>query len=64
MNQSDLLSFTRVVELAERAASNDELGPAPRRSSLGSAPEPTGGWDPFDVWRTRVRDARQDTRSP
>jgi hypothetical protein len=52
------------MDLGERAASNDELGPAPRHSSLVTTPESTGGWDPFDVWRTRVRDARQDTRSP
>lgn len=35
----------------------------PVRDEHGRSAEPPAvplGWDPFEVWRTRVRDARQD----
>jgi len=25
---------------------------------------PSAGWDPFEIWRTRVRDARREPPSP
>lgn len=39
-------------------AANDDDGPAPTASER-AAPE-AQAWDPFEVWRTRVRDARRD----
>ena len=49
----------RVDDVA--AAANDPAGPRER--------EPTSfilrdGWDPYEVWRTRVRDARTVLRPP
>jgi hypothetical protein len=40
-------------------AANDEFHPA-GRPETPAAPTGPGGWDPFEVWRTRVRDARRD----
>lgn len=40
-------------------AANDDHGPVPSiERDTGSAE--ASGWDPFEVWRTRVRDARRD----
>lgn len=38
---------------------SDELDPARAAARADASPRP-GGWDPFEVWRTRVRDARRD----
>jgi hypothetical protein len=38
------------------AAANDDLGPAPPLKEAEAAP---AGWDPFEVWATRIRDARR-----
>jgi hypothetical protein len=49
--------MTGAVDEIVPAAANDDLGPA------RMSPEPqavASGWDPFEVWRTRVRDARRD----
>ena len=40
------------------AAANDDLGPVLPVQEVQAA---TTGWDPFEVWRTRVRDARRDS---
>jgi hypothetical protein len=50
-----------VAHLVVAAAANDPSGPRER--------EPTSfvlrdGWDPYEVWRTRVRDARTVLRPP
>lgn len=41
-------------------AANDTLGPGPAAPARlpGLLPTAATGWDPFEVWRTRVRDAR------
>jgi hypothetical protein len=38
-------------------AANDDHGPA--AAGTDAAASHPGGWDPFEVWRTRVRDARR-----
>lgn len=38
-------------------AANDDHGPADHVAREHAAKE--AGWDPFEVWRTRVRDARR-----
>jgi hypothetical protein len=50
-----------VAHLVVAAAANDPSGPRER--------EPTNfilrdGWDPYEVWRTRIRDARTLLRPP
>ena len=52
---------TVVAHLVVGAAANDAAGSRER--------EPVGftvrdGWDPYEVWRTRVRDARIVMRPP
>jgi hypothetical protein len=36
------------------AAANDEFV---------SPPQPTSGWDPFEVWRTRIKAAQDDLKT-
>jgi hypothetical protein len=43
-------------------AANDDLGPAPPATPSPSAG--ASGWDPFEVWCTRVRDARRGSETP
>lgn len=42
-------------------AANDDQGPVPSAARELRRGEPVG-WDPFEVWRTRVRDARSTGR--
>ncbi len=42
-------------------AANEDFGPAKDPADPRVEPPPaTRGWDAFEVWRTRVRDARRD----
>jgi hypothetical protein len=62
MKQLDALTRFATVRLLTQAA-NDEQRPA----GAAAAVEPAArlpGWDPFEVWRTRVRDARRDAEGP
>ena len=60
MKFSDSRSMLRVAALPP-AAANDDFAPGPRDDGRAeAAATPTGGWDAFEVWRTRVRDARRD----
>lgn len=43
-------------------AANDDHGPA-AQIMREQATTGTDGWDPFEVWRTRVRDPRRDWRA-
>ena len=64
MNSYDPLLLAHLVDLEASEASNDSLGPTFRWQGSTSAPAATAGWDPFDVWRTRIRDARRDAPAP
>jgi hypothetical protein len=47
------------------AAADDAQAPSPGGGAAGGAPGASpGGWDPLEVWRTRVRDARRDAPLP
>jgi hypothetical protein len=59
MKQLDALTQFATVRLLTEAA-NDASGPTGAAASVEPSPRPQG-WDPFEVWRTRVRDARRDT---
>jgi hypothetical protein len=47
-------------------AANDDRGPdgGPPLPGAEIAANVTAGWDPFEVWRTRVRDARRAAVEP
>ncbi len=62
MMQSDSLKRFATVRLLTEAA-NEELDPAGAAAAVEPVPRPSG-WDPFEVWRTRVRDARRDAEGP
>jgi hypothetical protein len=65
MKHFDPRTSPRDAGLAEFTAANDPQGSAasvgPARAARGTSP---GGWDPVEIWRTRVRDARRDAPSP
>jgi len=49
------------VERQETKAANEEFtGSLNRRDVLGRQ----GGWDPFEVWATRVKERRKKPRGP
>ena len=48
------LRTTRGAELSRETAANDDLNLL-ERAAPGSAPS---GWDPYEIWATRVRDPR------
>lgn len=55
-------SFSRPDDV--QAAANEEFVTARRsdaRAVMQSQP-PRSGWDPYEVWRTRVRDSRTPLR--
>jgi hypothetical protein len=60
MNYSDSPSVSRVSVLSRQDAANDEHGAVRLKSAPSFARDASSGWDPFEVWRTRVRDARRD----
>jgi hypothetical protein len=62
MKQLDALSRFATVRLLTEAA-NEELRPSGAAAAVEPAPRPVG-LDPFEVWRTRVRDARRDAEGP
>jgi len=62
MKQLDALSRFETVQLSAQAA-NEASHPAGAAAAVEPALRP-GGWDPFEVWRTRVRDARRDPDDP
>ncbi len=62
MKQLDALTQFATLRLDTEAA-NDAARPAGLAAAIEPAPQPAG-WDPFEVWRTRVRDARRDAEGP
>jgi hypothetical protein len=62
MKPLDALTRFSTVRLPSEAA-NDELRPAGAAAAVEPSPR-LAGWDPFEVWRTRVRDARRDPNGP
>ena len=62
MKSLDALTQFATVVLPIDAA-NDERPPASAAATVEPLPRPAG-WDPFEVWRTRVRDARRDADAP
>ena len=62
MKSIDALTSFATLRLATEAA-NDELPRTGVGATVEPAPRPSG-WDPFEVWRTRVRDARRDGGEP
>ncbi len=53
--------LTGAVNERVSAAANDEIGPVPPAGGEDAA---AAGWDPFEVWRTRIRDARRAPTEP
>jgi hypothetical protein len=47
-------------------AANDDHGPPQPGAEIGTTTTDgtVSGWDPFEVWRTRVRDARRAPPEP
>lgn len=46
-------------------AANDDHGPQFARGAAAFSHAPgTLGWDPYEIWRSRVRDARRDAVPP
>jgi len=62
MKQLDALAHFETVELLTEAA-NEHTHATGAAAAVEPSPRPAG-WDPFDVWRTRVRDARRDAEGP
>lgn len=62
MKQLDALTRFATVRLLTEAA-NEEQHPPGAAAAVEPSPRPSG-WDPFEVWRTRVRDARRDAEGP
>jgi hypothetical protein len=58
MKQLDALTRIAIVRLTTEAA-NEAQHPSGAAGAVDPSPRPSG-WDPFEVWRTRVRDARRD----
>jgi len=48
------------VEVEGLLATPQSLTPAANEEFAASSTKPATGWDPFEVWRTRVRGAQQD----
>jgi hypothetical protein len=66
MHPADQGKTGAVAEGVALAANDDHGPPLPGAEEIGvTAPEGTvSGWDPFEVWRTRVRDARRAPVQP
>jgi hypothetical protein len=58
MKQLNALNRFATVRLPAEAA-NEAVHPAGAAATVDPVPRLVG-WDPFEVWRTRVRDARRD----
>ena len=48
------------VEVEGLLAAPPSLTPAANEEFAASPTKPATGWDPFEVWRTRLRGAQQD----
>ena len=62
MKQLDALTRFATVRLLTEAA-NEEHHTVGAAATVDPLPRPSG-WDPFEVWRTRVRDARRVAEGP
>jgi hypothetical protein len=62
MKPLDSLTHFATVRLRTEDA-GQEPAPAGAASIVVPSPRPEG-WDPFEVWRTRVRDARSGANRP
>jgi len=63
MSNFDHRSTPRGASLPGQVAANDDDATGAVAGSPRATPYPgTAGWDPFEIWRTRVRDARRDAR--
>jgi hypothetical protein len=57
MHPADQGKSGAVAEGVIALAANDDLGPSVESGEAAGGE--SAGWDPFEVWRTRVRDARR-----
>ncbi|HPF27385.1 MAG TPA: hypothetical protein P5528_14655 [Steroidobacteraceae bacterium] len=60
-------SELKTLELLSMVAANEEaFAPQARRDPSGVVTDRTRpfGWDPFEVWRTRVKAARDERTTP
>ena len=64
MNHIDPRATPRSVTSADYTAANDDSVPAPTPEPRDLQRPAAGGWDAFEIWRTRVRDARRDAPPP
>jgi hypothetical protein len=65
MKHFDPRSAPRGAGFGGLAAANDDQGPGPAAPRTGEAHAlAPAGWDPFEIWRTRVRDARREAPEP
>ena len=63
MSNFDPRSTPRAALLPPSIAANDDRAPGAADETPRVEPYlGTAGWDPFEIWRTRVRDARRDAR--
>ena len=60
MNFPELRSAPRGANLATASATVDLESVRGEPTRRPESPPVPLGWDPFEVWRTRVRDARRD----
>jgi len=61
MKHFDPRTTPRGAGTAGFTAANDAQGPsAPASEPRREHKLVTSGWDPFEIWRTRVRDARRE----
>ncbi|HXQ30360.1 MAG TPA: hypothetical protein VN790_00150 [Steroidobacteraceae bacterium] len=65
MSIFDLSRAARLAEPVGHDAANDATGPAflERNADVATSPA-ASGWDPLEIWRTRVRDARRKALRP
>jgi hypothetical protein len=61
MHPADQGKTGAVAEGIALAANDDHASPLPGPEIATGV---TAGWDPFEVWRTRVRDARRAAPEP
>ena len=56
------INAENALHTTERANSDRRGWPAAK--PVVQRPADTGGWDPFEVWRTRVKEARERSAAP
>jgi len=65
MNSSDKPLPPRLAGRVGHDAANDSTGPALPGGETGRHAAPaSAGWDPLEIWRTRVRDPRRKAPGP